>query len=150
MPLINSDIFCDENCGEPISILSHNFVSIKTYAMTTQDVATRLIDLCRNGKVEEAKEELFAPDIISIEPREGLLPKETKGMDAIRKKAELFVSHVEDFFGSIISEPVVAGDYFSVAWHSDLQMKGEARKTNSELAVYKVKDGKIVSEQFFY
>ena len=118
--------------------------------MTTQDIANRLVDLCRNGKIEEAKEELFAPDIISTEPREGLLPKETKGMDAIRKKAELFVSHVEDFFGSIISEPVVAGDYFSVAWHSDLQMKGEARKTSSELAVYKVKDGKIVSEQFFY
>ena len=118
--------------------------------MTTKDVATRLADLCRNGKVEEAKEELFAPDIISIEPHEGLLPKETKGMDAIREKAELFISHVEDFFGSTISEPVVAGDYFSLAWHSDLQMKGEARKTNSELCVYKVKDGKIISEHFFY
>jgi hypothetical protein len=118
--------------------------------MTTQDIATRLVDLCRNGKIEEAKEELFAQDIISIEPYEGLLPKETKGMDAIRKKAALFVSHVEDFFGSTISEPIIAGDYFSLAWNTDLQMKGEARKTNSELCVYKVKEGKIISEQFFY
>ncbi|HEY4874732.1 MAG TPA: SnoaL-like domain-containing protein [Puia sp.] len=118
--------------------------------MTTQDVATRLVDLCRNGRVEEAKEELFALDIISTEPYEGLLPKEAKGMDAIRKKAELFVSKVEDFYGSTISEPVVAGDYFSLAWNTDLQMKGQARKTNSELCVYNVKDGKIVSEQFFY
>jgi len=118
--------------------------------MTTQEVADRLVDMCRNGKIEEAKEELLAQDIISIEPYEGLLPKETKGMDAIRRKAELFVSNVEDFFGSSISEPVVAGVYFSVAWNTDLQMKGQARKTNSELAVYKVKDGKIVSEQFFY
>ncbi len=118
--------------------------------MTTLQIANRLVEMCRDGKVEEAKEELFAPDIISIEPYEALLPKETKGMDAIRKKAELFVSHVEDFFGSEISEPVVAGDYFSFAWISDLQMKGEARKTNSELCVYKVKNGKIVSEQFFY
>jgi len=118
--------------------------------MTTLQIANRLVEMCRNGKVEEAKEELFASDIISIEPYEGLLPKETKGMDAIRKKAELFVSHVEDFFGSTISEPVVAGDYFSVAWQSDLQMKGEARKTNNELCVYRVKDGKIISEQFFY
>ncbi|HEX4372494.1 MAG TPA: SnoaL-like domain-containing protein [Puia sp.] len=118
--------------------------------MTTQEIATRLVHLCRNGKVEEAKEELFAPDIISTEPYEGLLPKETKGMDAIRKKAELFVSKVEDFYGSTISEPIVAGNYFSLAWDTDLQMKGEARKTNSELCVYNVKDGKIVSEQFFY
>lgn len=118
--------------------------------MTTQDTAKRFVYMCRNGKVEEAKEELFVPDITSKEPREGLLPKESKGMDAIRKKAALFVSHVEYFFGNTISDPLIAGDYFSVAWQSDLQMKGEARKTNKELCVYKVKDGKIVSEQFFY
>lgn len=29
-------------------------------------------------------------------------------------------------------------------------MKGEARKTVSELCVYKTSDGKIISEQFFY
>jgi hypothetical protein len=118
--------------------------------MTTQEIANRLVDMCRNGKTEEAKEELFAPDIISIEPREGVLPKETKGMDAIRKKAELFVSMVEDFYGDTISDPVVAGDYFSLSWTSDLKMKGEPRQTNSELCVYKTSGGKIVSEQFFY
>jgi len=110
----------------------------------------RLVDLCRKGKIEEAKEELFAPEIMSIEPAEGILPKETKGMDAIKKKAELFISMVEIFYGHTISDPVVAGDYFSLSWDTDLQMKGEPRKTNSELCLYKTKDGKIISEQFFY
>lgn len=118
--------------------------------MTTLEIANRLVELCRNGKGEEAKEELFAPDIISIEPREGMLPKETKGMEAIRKKADLFVSMVENFYGDTISDPVIAGDYFSVSWTSDLKMKGEPRQTNSELCVYKTSGGKIVSEQFFY
>ena len=118
--------------------------------MTTQEIANRLVDMCRNGKTEEAKEELFAPDIISIEPREGILPKETKGMNAIHKKAELFVSMLDNFYGDTISDPVVAGDYFSVSWTSDLQMKGEPRKNNSELCVYKTSSDKIVSEQFFY
>jgi hypothetical protein len=118
--------------------------------MTTQEIANRLVHLCRNGQVEEAKEELFAPNIISIEPREGLLPRETQGMDAIRRKAELFVSHVDDFFGSSISDPVVAGDFFSISWITDLQMKGEARKVNHEICIYETKDGKIISEQFFY
>jgi hypothetical protein len=118
--------------------------------MTTQEIAHRLVEMCRNGKTEEAKEELFAPGIISIEPREGILPKETKGMDAIRKKAELFVSMLDHFYGDIISDPVVAGDYFSISWTSDLQMKGEPRKINTELCVYKTSGGKIVSEQFFY
>ena len=118
--------------------------------MTTQEVAVLLVDMCRKGKVEEAKEELFAPGIISIEPVEGILPKETKGMDAIKKKAELFISMVENFYGSTISDPVVAGDYFSISWDTDIQMKGEARKTMSELCVYKTNAGKIISEQFFY
>lgn len=118
--------------------------------MTTTEIANRLVDMCRNGKVEEAKEELFAEHIISIEPEEGLLPKETKGMPAIRKKAELFISMVEDFYGSRISDPVIAGNYFSVAWDTDLKMKGDIRKTTSELCVYKTQNGKIISEQFFY
>ncbi len=118
--------------------------------MTTKDIANRLVYMCRNGKVEEAKEELFTPGIISLEPHEGLLPKEIKGMEAIRKKAELFISMVENFYGNIISEPVVAGDYFSIAWETDIQMKGESRKTTSELCVYKTSAGKIISEQFFY
>jgi len=118
--------------------------------MTTKEIADRLVSMCRSGKTEEAKEELFAPDIVSIEPYEGILPKETRGMDAIRKKAGLFVSMVENFYGDTISKPVVAGDYFSLSWTSDLQMKGEARKINSELCVYQTRDGKIISEQFFY
>ena len=118
--------------------------------MTAAEIANKLVTMCRDGQVEEAKEALFADDIVSIEPTEGLLAKETKGMQAIREKAKFFEAHVEHFYSNIISDPVVAGDYFSLAWHSDLQMKGQPRSTNSELCVYKVKDGKIVSEQFFY
>jgi hypothetical protein len=118
--------------------------------MNTEEIASRLVTLCRNGQLEQAKEELFANDIISIEPKEGLLAKETKGMEAIRRKAELFISHVDDFFENTISDPIFAGEYFCVAWLSDLKMKGEQRKTNYEICVYKTKDGKIVSEQFFY
>ena len=118
--------------------------------MTTTEIANCLVSMCRDGKVEEAKEELFAANIKSIEPREGLLPKEIQGMQAVRDKAQLFISHVENFFGHRISEPVVAGDYFAISWETDLQMKGEKRKTNSELCLYHVKNGKIISEQFFY
>ncbi len=82
--------------------------------MTTKEIADRLVELCRNGKVEEAKEELFAPDIVSIEAHGGLLPKESTGMEAIRRKAELFIANVENFYGDTISDPMVAGDYFSL------------------------------------
>ena len=104
--------------------------------MATAEIADRLVTMCRDGKIEEAKEELFAPDIMSIEPHEGLLPKETKGMQAIRNKAHLFISHVENFFGQKISEPKIAGDFFAVSWNTDLQMKDEAPKINGELCLY--------------
>ncbi len=118
--------------------------------MTTSEVALKLVAMCREGKVEEAKQELFHKNITSTEPAEGILPKETKGMEAIKRKAELFISMVEEFCGNTISEPVVAGNYFSVSWHTDIKLKGAERATNSEICLYKVQDGKIISEQFFY
>ena len=118
--------------------------------MTTKEVADQLVKMCRDGKVEEAKQELFTEDTLSVEPADGILPKETKGIKAIQKKAELFISMVKQFYGSTITDPVVAGDYFSIVWDTDIQMKGQERKTMSEICLYKVRDGKIVSEQFFY
>jgi hypothetical protein len=118
--------------------------------MTTKEVAGQLVKMCRDGKVEEAKQELFTEDTISIEPAEGILPEETKGLKATQTKAELFISMVEQFYGSTITDPVVAGNYFSVGWDTDIQMKGQERQIMSEICLYKVKDGKIVSEQFFY
>jgi hypothetical protein len=118
--------------------------------MTTKEVADQLVKMCRDGQAEEVKQELFTEDTLSIEPVEGILPKETKGLKAIQRKAELFISMVEQFYGSTITNPFVAGDYFSVGWDTDIQMKGQERQTMSEICLYKVKDGKIVSEQFFY
>ena len=105
--------------------------------MTTREVADQLVKMCRDGKVEEAMQKLFTEDTISIEPTEGILPKETKGIKAIQKKAELFISMVEQFYGSAITDPVVAGDYFSVGWDTEIQMKGQERKIMSEICYTK-------------
>jgi hypothetical protein len=118
--------------------------------MTTKEVAGLLVKMCRDGKIEEAKQELFTEDTLSIEPTEGILPKETKGLTAIQKKAELFISMVDQFYGTTITDPVVAGNYFSVGWETDIKMKGSERETSNEICLYKVLEGKIVSEQFFY
>lgn len=118
--------------------------------ITTKQVANQLVAMCRTGKVEEAKVEFFTEETMSIEPAEGLLPKETKGLQAIRQKAELFISMVDEFYGITITEPVIAGDYFSIGWETDIKMKGEDRKLTNEICLYRVNNGKIISEQFFY
>ena len=36
--------------------------------MTTQQIASRLAELCRKGEFETAQKELFSNDVVSIEP----------------------------------------------------------------------------------
>ncbi len=118
--------------------------------MTTKEVANRLVEVCRQGKIEDAQNELFAEDAVSTEPNDSMGPKETKGLDAIKKKGEMFNSMMEEFHGATISDPIVAGNYFSISWDLDAKMKGQDRMMMSEICLYKVKDGKITSEEFFF
>jgi hypothetical protein len=117
--------------------------------METKQIAKRLKELCDKGEFEGALNELFAEDAVSIEAMAGNgFEKETKGLPAIRKKGELWNSMVEQFHGSSLSEPVVAGQSFALAMTIDATMKGRGRTTMTELCIYRVKDGKIVSEEF--
>jgi len=56
---------------------------------------------------------------------------------------------VSEVHGIDISEPMVAGNTFAVTMRMDTTMKDKKRMDMTELCVYHVKDGKIVSEQFF-
>ncbi|MEZ0472416.1 SnoaL-like domain-containing protein [Luteimonas salinilitoris] len=120
--------------------------------MNTQQVAERLVALCREGKYEQAQEELYAEDAASIE-MEGL-PAGTagnvKGMDAIREKGRKWKENIVEIHGGSVSDPVVTGDWFSVAMGIDATYKDMGRMPMEEICVYQVRDGKVVREQFFY
>ena len=118
--------------------------------MNTQQIATRLAELCSQGQFEAAQKELFAEDAVSIESRETPdFPKETKGLRAIIEKGHKFESMVEQFHGCSASAPLVAGNAIGLTLMMDVTMKGRGRVKLEELCAYEVKDGKIVSEQFF-
>ena len=118
--------------------------------MTVAQIAHRLAELCNQGNFEQAQKELFDNDAVSIEPEAGGgFEKETKGLDAIIEKGKKFGSMVEEVHGCSASDPIVAGNSFAISLNMDTTMKGRERSTLSELCVYKVKDGKIISEQFF-
>ena len=120
--------------------------------MTTKDVASRFQALANEGKFQAIQDELFSQDAESIEPASGISigMKNAQGLDAIREKGKLFNEQVEEMHGGYSSDPVVGGDYFSVAMGMDVTMKGAGRMNLDEIAVYEVKDGKIIKEQFFY
>lgn len=121
--------------------------------MTTQEVANRYKELDKEGKYDQIQDELYSADCESIEPAHAVAAmglKNAKGIEEIKEKGRQFGAMIEEMHGGYCSEPVVAGDHFSVAMGMDATFKGQGRMKMDEIAVFKVKDGKIVSEQFFF
>jgi hypothetical protein len=132
------------------TLASHLYIFGKSIIMTTQEIAARLTQLCRKGEWETAQKELYANDAISIEPHANpVSEKETKGLPAILEKGHKFQEMIEEKHGLTISEPLIAANSIAFNLNMDITMKGGKREKMGELCVYQVKDGKIVSEQFF-
>lgn len=117
--------------------------------MNTKDVANRLVELCRNGENMQAISELYASNIVSKE-MPGAPQEVVSGLDNVIKKSEDWYATVEEFHGGQISDPVIAGDHFSCTMKMDCTFKEQGRIQIEEVCVYKVNDGKISEEQFFY
>ena len=120
--------------------------------MTTQDVANRFYELAQQGNWEQVQQELYADNAESIEPDKGPAQglQNVKGKDAIKKKGEAFNAMVEQMHGGYTGKPIIAGNFFAVAMGMDATMKGVGRSNMDEIALYEVKDGRIVKEQFFF
>jgi ketosteroid isomerase-like protein len=119
--------------------------------MNTEAVAKRLVDLCREGKFEQAQHDLYADDAVSIEP-EGMPggPTRVEGLPAILEKGKHFSSMIEATHGGHVSDPIVVGSWFTISMTLDVTMKGRGRVKMEEICLYRVRDGKIVLEQFFF
>ena len=119
---------------------------------STQQIANRLVELCREGKYEQCYDELFAADAQNIEMpamAEGPLGN-ASGLAAIRAKGQAWMEAVEEMHGGSVREPSVAGNWFTVPMSMDVTMKGQPRMQMDEMCLYPVRDGRIVREQFFY
>jgi hypothetical protein len=118
--------------------------------MTTQEVANRFHELAQTGQWDKIQDELFAENAVSTEPPHAQGLQSVEGIAAIRQKGKQFGEMVEEMHGGYSSAPLVGGRFFSVAMGMDVTYKGMGRQKMDEIAVYEVKDGKIVKEQFFY
>lgn len=123
---------------------------IAEQTLTTEEVAAKFNQLSKEGKWDQIQEELFAENAVSIEPPNSPGLQSVEGLPAIRQKGKMFNEMVEEMHGGYSTDPVVAGNHFSVAMGMDVTMKGQGRMKMDEIALYEVKDGKIVKEQFFY
>lgn len=119
--------------------------------MTTQEIANALVELCRQGKFQEASQKFYSPDIVSMEaaaPPGG--SRESKGLPAVLAKGEWWTANHE-VHSITVEGPLVTPTHFAVIFKLDVTFKPKStRSTLEEIAVYKVADGKIVYEEFFY
>jgi ketosteroid isomerase-like protein len=119
--------------------------------MTTQEIAARFDELAKTAQWDQILDELYADDAESIEPASAEGPLQSvKGKEAMKKKGEAFNAQMQEFHSAHTTPAVVGGNHFSVAMGMDVTLKDAGRVNMEEICVYKVENGKIVLEQFFY
>jgi hypothetical protein len=122
-----------------------------TASASTAAVAKELVALCREGRNLDAVNKLYSTRIVSIEPvGNEAMPAEMTGIDAIRQKHEWWDVNNE-VHSMEVNGPFLGDNQFAVQFDFDTTFKPTGQRNRmSEMALYTVKDGKIVREQFYY
>jgi ketosteroid isomerase-like protein len=117
--------------------------------MSTKEIADDVVALAKAGNLDGIGEKYWADDVISIEAMEGPMAR-IEGREAVHGKG-VWWSGAHDVHSIETFGPYVNGDQFAVRWLMDITQKESGnRLTMDEVALYTVKDGKIVEERFFY
>lgn len=116
--------------------------------MDVKELAEAFTALCRDGRYEEA-EAHWAEDVVSLEAMPGERAR-LVGREAIKTKHAWWVGAMEVHSQSVTG-PFIHGDQFAVIFELDVTERASGARSNMrEVALYTVKDGKIVEERFFY
>ena len=118
----------------------------------TIDVARGFTALMAEGRFEEAGEKYWASDVTSVETVDlpDGIPAVVRGIEAVREKAKIWfgVSRIEDLK---MDGPYVNGDQFTLLMDMVIVTRASGeRRPFKEIALFTVRDGKIVEERYFY
>ena len=119
--------------------------------MNTREVGEKLVEMCRNNQAYQAMETLYDPQIVSVEAVAGPdARRETRGLEGCIAKSKQFDARFE--VHKVLAEgPFPHDDRFAVFFKYEVTFKPTGQKSSlDEVALYTVRDGKIVREEFFY
>jgi hypothetical protein len=119
----------------------------------TLEVGKKIVELCKQGKMLEAIETLYDPNIISFEPFSPTGQTRMEGLAAVKGKNDWWVKNHE-VHKCEVTGPWPHCDRFIAIFDMEVTaktgpMQGK-RFPMVEAALYTVKNGKIVHEEFFY
>jgi hypothetical protein len=116
------------------------------------EIGKAIAELVKEEKYQEAMDQYYSPDIVSTEAGSpgGQGPVTDKGIDAVIEKVKKWEDMME-VHGTEVEGPFPCGDQFILSYKMDVTQKQSGHRfTMHEMALYTVKDDKIVEESFFY
>lgn len=116
------------------------------------EIGAQLVSLVNAGKDADALEQLYDAKIVSIEGQGSEeMPARMEGIEAVRGK------HAWWYDNNEVHSSTAAGPYcghredqFAVQFAMDITPKGGERMQMDEVALFTVKGGKIVQEEYLY
>ncbi|MEM1153161.1 MAG: nuclear transport factor 2 family protein [Pseudomonadota bacterium] len=122
--------------------------------MSVLEIGQKMVAMVSQGREGEEAfiSEYYAPDVVSIEGQgTDEMPARLQGLEAIRGKHEWWYANHE------IHEINVDGPYlghredqFALRFTMAMTPKGGERMEMAEMALFTVRDGKVVQEEFLY
>jgi hypothetical protein len=113
---------------------------------TLLEKISELNDLILQGKVMEAFEKYYHPEVIMQENEN----PPTVGKSENRKREEEFFSSVTDFRGAKPLKVTVGEGVSMVEWQYDYTHKEWGVRNYTQVSVQEWKDGLIIREKFYY
>jgi hypothetical protein len=115
--------------------------------MSTRTVATKLVELCNQGKNFDVMRTMYSPQIVSVEG-DGA---ETEGQGPVIEKSQVWQGnnqiHSQKVRGPFFNGP----NQFAVHFAFEVTRKTTGKRVAlEEVAVYTVANDRITREQFFY
>ena len=117
-----------------------------TTQSTIKERVQDLHDHIGQGKVLEAFNEFYAPDVVMQENYD----EPTNGFDANLAREKEFLGAVKEWLGFEVNSMAVEGDTAFIETTSDYVLQDGTKVHTEQIAKQVWKDGKIVSERFFY
>jgi len=112
----------------------------------THRIAEEFAALCEAGRFAEAGETFWAEDVVSLEPMDEMAV--TTGKEAVRAKGEWWAANHE-VHEVDVDGPYVNGDQFALVLEIEVTPKATGERIEmEEIALYTLRDGKIVEERF--
>ncbi|WP_426165774.1 SnoaL-like domain-containing protein [Sandarakinorhabdus sp. DWP1-3-1] len=115
--------------------------------MDTKAIAADVVAMAKAGNLDGIGEKYWSDDIVSMEAMDGPMAR-LQGHAAVHEKG-VWWNGAHEVHSVETRGPWVNGDQFAIHWAMDVTQKESGQRIQmEEIALYTVRDGRIVEEKF--